>query len=69
MAAAFIGAFMAFMVFAFMTTFDGFLCFIARRRFMAFIGASSAWAAAFFMARRFMLGSLPWKPSVEKSMS
>merc|ERR1719321_1496772 len=50
---------MAFMVLAFMTTFDGFLCFMARRRFMAFIGAwSSAWAA-FFIARRFMAFMAP----------
>eukprot|EP00929_Paragymnodinium_shiwhaense_P073317 TRINITY_DN3732_c1_g1_i1.p2 TRINITY_DN3732_c1_g1~~TRINITY_DN3732_c1_g1_i1.p2 ORF type:complete len:104 (+),score=41.72 TRINITY_DN3732_c1_g1_i1:299-610(+) len=49
MAAAFIGAFMAFMVLAFMTILEGFLCFITRR-FMAFIGASSC-CAAFFIAR------------------
>merc|ERR1719343_1161732 len=51
---AFIGAFMAFMVLAFMTTFDGFLCFMARRRFMAFIGAACASAAFFFFIARFM---------------
>merc|ERR1719310_2653502 len=49
-------AFIAFMVLAFMTTLDGFLLFIARRRFMAFIGAASACARFFlaFMAAAFI---------------
>merc|ERR1712137_1531581 len=46
-AAAFMAVFMAFIVLAFMTTLEGFLCFMARRRFMAFMGAASSSAAAF----------------------
>merc|ERR1719310_2672543 len=43
-----------------MTTVDGFLCFIARRRFMAFIGAASSAAAAFFMAVRMAFMETPF---------